>query len=111
MGLPPVAIPKHITNMEKRITYLEKELKNEKKWLEISLKFIEDCNELEKKIEENKVFEIDRIKKEKKNDINFLINYCQSRTKAEKLYHEIKKGKFNTILEGEKEWQKRGRKK
>ena len=78
---------KHIENMLKRIEYLEKELKDEKKWLEISLEFIAGCEELEKKI-------ITDREQEANAEIEYLLSFCQNRAKAKKLLHEIKNGKF-----------------
>ena len=80
---------KHIENILKRIEYLEKELSDAKKWLEISLEFLAGCEELETKI-------ITDREQEAKAEIDFLMVYCQDRVKAKKLLHEIKNGKFKT---------------
>ncbi len=77
----------HIENMKKKIEQLEKELSDEKKRLETSLKLIADVEALERKIEADR-------EQFCKADIDFLMTYCQSRAKAKRLLFEIKSGKF-----------------
>ena len=51
MRLPPVAIPKYVVNIEDRIERLENQLAIEKNLLKITLKFIKDCDKLERRME------------------------------------------------------------
>ena len=77
----------YIDSIRDKILCLEKEIDSQNIRLASALKLLADVEALEKKI-------ITERKQKTKEQLDFLLSYCQDRVKAKKLLHEIKNGKF-----------------